>query len=310
MFEKFLPDLNKGLTVFLFHDVNDQPSQFGIDYNLTVSNKLFRKQIKWITDNFSVISPIDLISGKSLADNAALITFDDGFEGAFQNGISYLTSMKIPCIVFLNMSSIEKASPLISSIATYLQKSSDRFGSIFKKLGLITPFHINLTPDIYSKIQLEIPDLDFNEINLYQGKLANLETLKKSENSGYVFLGNHLYEHWNSASLNSAEFEFQFKENRRRLSDFKNSIDFLSFPNGQPDLCFSKANVQALKDFGCKKIFFSSGGTNSIHADIVFNRMDMTAYEHNKLKMFYRIAITRFAGELAKRAAFAIRRFL
>lgn len=310
IYKKFFPDIKKGLTVFLYHDINDQPSQFGRDYNLTVSKKLFRKQINWITNNYSVISPRDLISGKQLPENAALITFDDGFEGAFENGISYLESLKIPCIVFLNMSSIEKEIPLISSVATYLQRKAGRFGNLFERLGLKTPFHLNLTPEIYSKIQSEIPDLDLDEIVQYQGKLANLVTLKKWENSNYVFLGNHLYEHWNSASLDSGEFEFQFKENRKKLSNFKNSIDLFSFPNGQPDLCFSNLHVQALNHFGCKRIFFSLGGTNSADVGFLFNRTDLTTYEHNEFKMYYRIAMTRLIHKLPRKAAVVIRRFL
>lgn len=303
-----LAGTKNGLTVFLYHDVSDNPSQFGLDYNLTVSNELFRKQINWIKDNYSIISPLALIDNSKLPDNSALITFDDGFEEAFQNGISYLESMKIPSIVFLNLASIEKEVPLISSIGTYLEKNKKNT-RISDGLGLKTPFHLNLTPIIYSKICTKEGELNFRKINNYQGKMADLNTLKKWEDSGFTFYGNHLYEHWNSQALTNDEFEFQFKENRDKLSVFKNSIDFFSFPNGQPELCFSERHIVALRDFGCKKIFFSSGAINHDRTVFLFNRMDLTTYEYNKFKLFYRVIITQFKNKFLKRVANLLRRF-
>ncbi len=296
------------LTIFLYHDVSDNPSDFGKEFNLTVSNKMFQKQVSWINKNYSVISPLSLVSNDELPPKPALITFDDGFYGAFENGIRYLDSRGLPSLIFLNMGSILNGSPMISSIAAFIEKNGVAHEELYQSLGLHKPFHLNLTPAVFLKIQKSMSDFNFDEILNYQGRLATMEILKKWENCKNIFFGNHLYEHWNSASLDSAEFKFQFEENRRELSQFKNSIDFFSFPNGQPDLCFSNSHIEALYHLGCKKVFFSSGGTNPMVREFVLNRIDMTIYEHNTFKMFFRVAMTKAIYKLPRKASIIVRR--
>jgi len=305
-----MSSLKQNLSIFLYHDVNDDPSEFGAEFNLTVSNKLFQKQVSWIMSKYSIISPLDLLENRPLPPNPALITFDDGFAGAFENGIKYLDQEGLPSLVFLNMGNILNNTPMISSIAAYLEKNGEAHEELFQSIGLQKPFHLNLTPAMLFKLEQSISDLNMDEILNYQGGMATIEILMKWVNCKNVFFGNHLYEHWNSASLDSAEFKFQFEENRRALSHFKNSIDFFSFPNGQPDLCFSNSHIEALHHFGCKKIFFSSGGTNPMDRAFILNRIDMTTYEHNTFKMFFRVAMTKVIYKLPRKASIVVRRYL
>ena len=72
-------DSKKHLSVFLYHDITNDVSQFSHDYNLSVSVNVFKKQIDWILNNFIVISPIELTENKEVPEKPALITFDDGF---------------------------------------------------------------------------------------------------------------------------------------------------------------------------------------------------------------------------------------
>lgn len=303
-------DSKKHLSVFLYHDITNDVSQFSHDYNLSVSVNVFKKQIDWILNNFIVISPIELTENKEVPEKPALITFDDGFEGAFENGIKYLSSLNIPSLVFLNMSNIEKELPLVSSIGVFLEKHCMAYSEILDKLGLKRPFHLHLTPSIYEKFELANIVLDFEEINQYQGKFATLDTLNRWANNDLVFYGNHLYEHWNSSALTKDEFEFQYKKNKEKLLLYKNYIDFFSFTNGQPGLCFSQREVDSLKDLGCKRVFFSSGENNLNKTDYLLNRMELTNYEYNKFKLFYRVFIARVKSRSLKRVANIFRRYI
>jgi peptidoglycan/xylan/chitin deacetylase (PgdA/CDA1 family) len=311
LYKQLLPESpKKSLSIFLFHDICDDPSQFAIDYNLAVSNKLFKKQIGWIDSNYSIISPIKLLNKKELPKNAAIITFDDGFFGTFQNGINYLDSMKIPSIVFLNMSHIEQKTPMISAIGCYLEKKSEIYRDTLKKISLKKPFHLNINPKIYKKIIQELPELNFEDINRYQGQFATSNTLREFENSEFVFYGNHLYEHWNAASLKLDEFVSQYEKNRSKLSNYKNHIDFFSFPNGQPELCFSFKHLEKLIELGCKCIFYSSGSRNLNFNKNIYDRMDLTTYEYNKIKLSYRVLIRSLSQKQMKRFLNILRRFL
>ena len=300
----------KSLSIFLFHDICDNPSQFALDYNLAVSNKLFKKQVRWINSNYLIISPKELLNKKELPKNAAIITFDDGFLGTFQNGISYLESIKIPSVVFLNMLHIEQKTPMISAIGCYLENKSEIYCDTIKKINLRKPFHLNINPEIYKKIIQELPELNFEEINRYQGQFATSKTLRKFENSEYVFYGNHLYEHWNAPSLKLDEFIFQYEKNRIRLSNYKNHIDFFSFPNGQPNLCFSSNHLEKLIELGCKSVFYSSGSKKLNFNENIYDRMDLTTYEYSKIKLSYRVLIRRVNQIQIKRFLNILRRFL
>ena len=208
------------------------------------------------------------------------------------------------------MSNIEKELPLVSSIGVFLEKHCMAYSEILDKLGLKRPFHLHLTPSIYEKFELANIVLDFEEINQYQGKFATLDTLNRWANNDLVFYGNHLYEHWNSSALTKDEFEFQYKKNKEKLLLYKNYIDFFSFTNGQPGLCFSQREVDSLKDLGCKRVFFSSGENNLNKTDYLLNRMELTNYEYNKFKLFYRVFIARVKSRSLKRVANIFRRYI
>ena len=94
--------LEQALTIFLFHDVSNNPSEFSRKYNLTTSPDIFLYQLQFIKDHFNVISPDDLLEYR-IPKNAALLTFDDGFRSFFTNVIPLLNEYKVPCLILLNI---------------------------------------------------------------------------------------------------------------------------------------------------------------------------------------------------------------
>ena len=161
------------LTVFLFHEISYNPSSYCNDFNLNVNPELFIKQIKWIKKKHSIISPIELIKKSKLPLNPALITFDDGYEGAFVNGLTYLIKNQIPCVMFINMSHIIDRTPMISARAIYYEKFFNGFSSYIKK-----NFHLKLNPKILEKLKV-INNQDINQkIKKYQGSLVKYDILK------------------------------------------------------------------------------------------------------------------------------------
>jgi hypothetical protein len=295
------------LLIFLYHEVNDAPSKFCIDFNLNVTPKLFRKQIDWINNNFKIISPTDLESGSPLPPNAAMITFDDGFAGAFENGVAYLDKLEIPSIMFLNMGHILNKTPLISSIAIYLSKYLEGIQLDNNKKNF-NNLHLSFNYEMRDKFLKKQPNFDYSKIDLYQGKLASLDMLEKFSKSKFLFYGNHLFNHWNSLALTADEFKFNFLENQSSLSHFDNFIDYFSFPNGQPDLCFNESHLSYLKALGCKRVFYSSGQKNLNSNDYLLNRMDLTRYEYNNFKLRVRVLISIFTNKIIKRASIILRK--
>jgi peptidoglycan/xylan/chitin deacetylase (PgdA/CDA1 family) len=284
----------KALTIFLYHEISDQPTEFGLTYNLTVSRKTFKKQVNWINNHFTVIHPNDLLNNKPLPDYPALITFDDGFLGAFVNGISYLASQKIPSLMFLNMDCIRNRKPILSSIACYLSDHSAEFEIFAEKVSLLKPYHLTLTPALYELFIEESGGVDLNKVLEYQGMLADESVIRSYNNNEYIAYGNHLFDHWNAAALSEDEFAEQYLKNKEELSKLNNSINMFAFPNGQPYTCFTEKNVQVLKSMGEERIFYSSGGANEDHNIFLLNRTALTELENSKRKFWIRILYSLF----------------
>ena len=208
--------INK-LTIFVYHNITNTPSDFNKAWGLSVSINTFQNQISWIKDNFNIIHPNDLLSKSHLPNKSAVITFDDGFAGAFENGITHLVKKSIPSAMYLNMGSIIEERPILSAVVDYLDKNSSSFKAFAKNQNLKKPYFLSITPTLLNQYEKENGPLNFSAIRKYQGPIANISTVKNWCGEELVVFGNHLYDHWNSAALNSLEFKEQYLNNEREL---------------------------------------------------------------------------------------------
>ena len=279
----------KKITVFLYHEISDTPTEFSKSFGLCVSNQVFRKQVGWIRKNFTIIHPSDLLHPKKIPSNAALITFDDGFRGAYHNGISYLIKNEIPSLMFLNMGCILDKTPLESALACYYA-SKENTSIFFSDQGPLknVPLHLSITPNMMKQYLTKYADSEYKNIIIYQGELASIGEINGYINSDFHLLGNHLYQHWNAEALSDEEFIHMFNKNRELLSDSETAIDFFAFPNGQPDTCFSQRHLTLLKEAGVKKIFYSSGGINNDSSDLLLNRTVLFDADNTNWKLWKR----------------------
>ena len=117
--------LKDSLTVFVYHDVSEHPSEFSHRYDLNVTPERFNYQIEFIKSKFNMISPDDLLSHR-IPPRAALITFDDGFRSYFKNAIPILERHNVPSIIFLNMEPIE-GGMFWAGLITYLIEKKEDF---------------------------------------------------------------------------------------------------------------------------------------------------------------------------------------
>ncbi|MFC2117186.1 polysaccharide deacetylase family protein [Bacteroidota bacterium] len=290
---------NDCLTAFVFHDVSNYPSRFALQCNLNVSPETFRQQILWINKNFNVIHPQDLVTKTPLPKRAALITFDDGFLGAFNNGLDFLIAEKIPSIMFLNMRAILEERPILSAIIYYLDRYIHEFGDFTTSVGLSTPFHLTMTPYFFNLYEQSFGQIDFNAVLDYQGRFANLETVKKWNDKNLVVYGNHLFDHWNAAALTLEEFKDQYLRNQNALSQLSNSIELFSFTNGQPGSCFSDKYVNILNNLGSKKVFSSAGNRNSGSNKYLIDRISLTEEDTDEDYLWFKFTRSIYGNVLS-----------
>jgi peptidoglycan/xylan/chitin deacetylase (PgdA/CDA1 family) len=281
--------MQQGLTVFLFHEVTNQPSQFSEEFGLAVSTQTFKRQMLWIQKYFKIIHPFDILYDNPLPGGAAIISFDDGFLSTFQNGLPILEKMGVPAIVFLNMRAILEQRPILSSIACYLNRYVPAFSAFSKSVGLSPPFHLTLSPSILNAFEGYYGPINKDAVLDYQGKFADLNTVKAWNNKDVVVYGNHLFEHWNASSLSIEEFEEQYKRNEIALSQLENSVNLFSFTNGQLGTAFSEREVAFLKLLGTGKLFSGVPVLNRDAKKYLLGRVSLSERDKDEDHLWFRI---------------------
>lgn len=91
----------KARVIFVWHDVSEKSSE-GHSPHYSTSPKVFREQIKFLSETFDLVSLKTLHDAKGNGRPMASLTFDDGFLSVLERAHPVLKSLRIPYTVFLN----------------------------------------------------------------------------------------------------------------------------------------------------------------------------------------------------------------
>ena len=288
----FRISLRQRLTVFVFHEVSDNPSEFTKKYGLSLSVAQFKKHINWINDNFTLINPELLITNDELPNNAALITFDDGFAGAFENAFPILDQLDIPSVMFMNMQPQIERLPLLSALVIFLMDNCQNFQKYVDSLGLTKPAYLSVTPEIIAKFKKDFDLPQISEVIKFQGDLVDSETMKFWDKCHNVYYGNHLYDHWNAAAISQSELKRQYYLNDTALEDYESSIKLFAFTNGKPNTCFSEGDIETIVDMGAKKVFSSVQGCNKSSNSLLLGRVFTSELDVSSNHLWCRVGLS------------------
>lgn len=265
----------KGLTIFMFHEVTDTPSRFALRYGISISVKLFEKQIEWISSVYELIHP-DQLSAECLPENAALITFDDGWAGTFKNALPILEKKKIPGIIFLNMDAIENMTPLVPATISYLEKERS-FVNFALDMKLSRPYYLSITPEILKRYEENNGREYVSNALLEQGEIADLETVRMWDGSPLVSYGNHMFNHWNTAVLSDDEVASEYTKNESLLKRYKSYTPLFAIPHGQWGICFGLREAKIVNNLGALRILAGCGSVNHRVDSLVLDRVNISA---------------------------------
>lgn len=283
--------LKKSLTVFLYHDVSEHPSEFSNLFDLNVYPHIFDYQINFIKQSFNIITPDDLLNG-DIPSRAALITFDDGFRSYFKNAVPILNKYRVPSIIFLNMEPIKRGF-FLPAVITYLSIKRDGFNSNLK----------NCFPkDAYRKIPCffyynreEVNSFIANSWDAFKykvlrftGEFAYEEDLADVSTNELVFYGNHLFNHEAALLLSDKELLLSLSRNADELKKYSNYRDVFSFPFGQP-ATYSMSQTFLLFRNGVRKIFSSCGTINKYALASCLDRISLTSFNDSIPRIWFKI---------------------
>ena len=242
-----------------------------------------------ITLLHTIVTPDYLSYTTQFDQSPALITFDDGFKGTFENGLKILSENKLPSIIFLNMHNILSKEPLISAITGYLDNYSKNYNHFLELNNIEKPSHLYIKPKNLKSFIKHYGEIDYNKINKYQGQFADITLLKKWANEKNVFYGNHLFHHWNTIVLSKGEFISEYNKNKNALKKFNNNIDFFAFPNGQFGTCFSKQQLEILDTTSAIKYFSSDSCFNTDNCQKLLGRISLINTDTCIFDFWYRL---------------------
>ena len=138
------------------------------------------------------------MNDQKLPDNAALITFDDGFLGVFEHALPVLDKLEMPSVIIKHKQPQIEQPPLLSALVVYLLENCKNFQKYIDLLGLKKPAYLSVTPEIMQQFRSKFDMPEISKVIKFQGPLVDLETMKFWDQCKNVYYGNHLYDHWNA----------------------------------------------------------------------------------------------------------------
>ena len=281
-------ELDRALTVFLFHDVEDAPSPFVREYDLAVGVRQFEWQARFIAETFTVISMDELLDGRVPA-RAALLTFDDGWAGVFRHALPVLRRLGLPATVFLNMAPV-RGEPFWPARAAYLCRHVDGFlDFLASRMGGRLPRYpaVACSPALVGAWERMHGDGELDDLPAYTGSFATPKELEEAEAQPGLTLGNHLYRHYNLLTLSEAEAEEEFTANAEALRGYRSARPVVTVPFGRG---FTPHHVEAFLGWGTRKVFTGISCLNGDPAAVLLHRVSLTSGHDRRSAVWYQLA--------------------
>ena len=281
--------LDRGLTVFVFHDVSDDPAPFTRENDACVSTKLFRSQLRFISENFNVVSAESWLKGDT-PKRPAMVTFDDGYQGIFKCALPLLKDMGLPAVIFMNMGPVidqnywaERATYLCQKVESFQQFLIDRGIAAIKT---VEQAHVQCTQALVELYEQEHGDAYLLELPTYIEPYATLEDLEEADDNPLVTFGSHLYTHFNVRNLTDQVLNEEYQKNELALSRFKQNLPIFAFPFGQPDSCFSMEQARFLLNNGAIRLFTAWPRPNYDHTAKIIDRISFDSRHNSDWRMW------------------------
>lgn len=190
----YIGEKNLQIPIFVYHNIVKEESEIQYDYMQTTKDT-FEEQINGLKAfGYHFIDYEDLQEykkgEKSLYKRSCIITFDDGYEGVYENAYPIAQKYDIPFTIFIITDNMEKEGIITWGQAKEMQES-----------GLVTIASHSMNHPEFTKLSTEEAsknvDESYNKIQKKLGKaktkiftypygLYTEEQLKKLEDEGYI----------------------------------------------------------------------------------------------------------------------------
>ena len=267
IFRHFRP--RKGILILTYHRINETGGNDPL--NMTISPADFDRHLRYLKDNYHVISLTEAISRledkKSILANSVVITFDDGYIDNYLQAYPILKKYDLPATIFLATSPIDKGKRLLwydeikniilgtSSDTLLIAERSMSLRSRVKKekairqvIEYFKEIDINTQKYILDKLRLQ---LSGNFVLPEVGEMLSWEQIREMKKNGISF-GAHTKSHPILTRIPIEQARMEIEESKRRIGEeLGEPVEHFAYPNGGKD-DFDENIVSILQKAGFK----------------------------------------------------------
>lgn len=274
--------LRNATVVLLYHDVSDAPSEFNEMFDLNVRPAVFAEQLDLVGAHFTFIGPEELRDG-NYPTPAAVVTFDDGNASYFRTALPILKAKGITSVEFLNCGPV-RGDVCWSGLVSFLHYREREFQRAQSPRGS------DCTRFTEAQIARYLESVDaealFERVRAFRGPIAGERDLESVAAEPLVYLGSHLYNHYNAAVLSADRLRTEFRRNQAILDAHPRGTRLFSYPFGQPRTCYNRATTQVLREEGADTIFSAYPLPNFGRRTSFYNRVAMTGRVRTEEDLF------------------------
>lgn len=313
--KELLPS-KRAIKILCYHSVGDE---YGVPLGLSVTEKNFENQIKFLTESYNIISLDEAVKiirdKKEIPPRAIVITFDDGMRDNYTHVFNIVKRYNVPVTIFVTVNPIQGHEVLWTDyIIIGFNLFKDRKITL-KTLGLEIPLNkyiqrqqaIVMLLDTAKKLSDEdrlelINDLQKQlgldlKSEVFQNRMLSTEMIKEMCDNGISF-GSHTMTHPILTKISLQKLKYELVESKKALEVITGKpIKFFAYPNGTPE-DFDEQVVQLLKKSGYEGAVSTICGSNDTSCDL-FSLKRLAIDEYSSLDCFGNFSKALFSVELS-----------
>lgn len=239
--------------------------------DLIVTTKIFEEQIKYLSENFNVIS-INDIHLKNIKDRKIVLTFDDGYLDNYINALPILEKYNCPAILYIATSYLDNIEyPWWSKVWEILRNTKnirvdgkkfeiDKNEEKIKLYGYLCKILISQKKKIQHEYIKNIISENNISLSFHKKEFLTTENLKSLGNHKLIEIGCHTHNHENLKNLNENEINYEISKSLNILEKIlSKKVRHFSIPYGVKKT-FTRETINLISKYNFQTIVTTEHG--------------------------------------------------
>lgn len=256
----------------------------------------FTEHLQWLAKSFTLLTlqdAVEKLHNDCLPANAAVITFDDGYENNASVALPLLQKFDSPATFFIASDFLNSGAMWNDKIIEFVRHwpeasfAVDEFNDMLFDTSTIEKRYTSA-----EALLLKLKYLPFEQrqriverLDGYkpaQGVMMSDEQVRQLDRAG-MEIGGHTCSHPILAKLDEPSARQQIVDNKNRLEEIiGHQIYSFAYPNGKPGKDYNDQSVDLVKDAGYRCAVSTHKGVSTKHTD-VFQLNRFTPWKTDKL---------------------------